>query len=506
MALAGLDIGGTGVKAVVFGRNGEIYAYAYREYNMIQEHPGWYEFRPEDIYEAAMGVLSQCVRSCDREILGIGVSSFGESWVLADEHGNVLSNGIIYLDDRGQEYVDELSSMTDLEEYRQKTGTPPRLVHSIYKLRVMEQYHPGILKRARSFHFIADFVLSRLGGGNFTDYGLAATSGAFDINSQQWISWIWEWAGLNPEILPSLLPAGSCTGKLSVQAAKLLGLKEGIPLVLGGHDHTPTSLSAGVYRSCTAMNAIGTTDSWTMITNSRNSLKKLCPPTYYKNHLMAGHYIVMPKANMSGGVLLKWFRDNLGRYEKKICEDTGRSFYEEYEKRMPSNPTNLLVLPRFGGFGKSLGDSAGILNMTLSTTSEEIYRAFMEGETFEMYGSLKSYMENIEPISEVAAVNGGANCDTYMQIRADVYALPVYTVACSQPGALGNAMLAGVAAGVYADVPEAVRLCRRIRKVFEPDRANHEYYMEQYEKYLKIYDFLGEIEKDVQIREEEKGK
>ena len=506
MALAGLDIGGTGVKAVIFGKNGEIYSSAYQEYNMIQEHSGWYEFWPEDIYEAAMRVLSQCVRDCEEEIQGIGVSSFGESWVLTDEYGAVISNSIIYLDNRGQEYVDELLSMVDLEEYRQKTGTAPRLVHSIYKLKVMERHHPGILKRVRNFHFVADFVISRLGGGNFTDYGLAATSGAFDINDNQWISWIWEWAGLNPEILPVLVPAGSCMGNLSVQAARILGLKAGIPLVSGGHDHTPASLSAGVYRSGTAMNAIGTTDSWTMVTNNKVSLKMLRPPTYYKNHLMTGHYIVMPKANMSGGVLLKWFRDNMGRYEKKLCEDNRENFYEEYEKRMPQKPTDLLVFPRFGGFGKNMGSSAGILNMTLSTTSEEIYRAFMEGETFEMYSSLKAYMESVEPVSEVIAVNGGANCDTYMQIRADIYALPVYTVACNQPGALGNAMLAGVAAGIYADITEAVTRCRRIRKVFEPVSINHEYYMEQYEKYLKIYDFLNGVERTVQIKEQEKKK
>ena len=494
MALIGLDVGGTGVKAVAFGRGGAILSSSYREYDMIQDHPGWYELEPAQIFEAARGVLKEAAGACPEEVFGIGVSSFGESFVCLDENDNIISRSIMYLDNRGEEYVREMTEKLDLEAFRLRTGTVPRNLQSIYKMRVLEQYHPGTLARTKKIHFIADFILSRLGGGHFTDYGLAATTGAFDLSTKTWINDMFEWAGLDPAVLPKPIAAGACFGHLSRAAAEDLGLKEGIVLVSGGHDHVPSSLGSGVYRAGTAMNAIGTVDTFMIITDDADTMLHYNGNYGFKNHLLPGNYQVMPSGNLTGGVLLKWFRDHIGKYEKAMWAKEGLDFYAEYEKQMPQKPTDLLVLPRFGGYGTTFADRAGILNLTLSTTNEEIYRAFMESETYEMYTSLKDYMDQNKPLSGITAVNGGANCNTYMQIRADIYNIPVTTVNCPQPGALGDAMLAGIAAGIYKDANEAVADCVAIRRVFEPNAENHAYYMEMYDKYRKVYDFMRSIE------------
>ena len=494
MALIGLDVGGTGVKAVAFTDGGIILSSAYQEYDMIQDHPGWYELEPAQIFEAARGVLKKAAAQCPEEVLGIGVSSFGESFVCLDENDNILSRSIMYLDNRGEEYVREMTDMLDLKQFRLRTGCVPRNLQSVYKMRVLEQYHPGTLAKTKKIHFIADFILSRLGGEHYTDYGLAATTGAFDINQKTWIDDMFRWAGLDPAVLPTPTAAGTCIGKLSPSAAQDLGLKSGIVLISGGHDHVPSSLGSGVYRAGTAMNAIGTVDTFMFITDDGDMMHHYEGTYGFKNHLLPGHYQMMPGGNLTGGVLLKWFRDHIGKYEKNLWAAQGKDFYTEYEKQMPKTPTDLLVLPRFGGYGTTFAERAGILNLTLSTTNEEIYRAFMESETYEMYTPLKHYMDNNKPLTGVTAVNGGANCDTYMQIRADIYNLPVTTVDCPQPGALGDAMLAGIAAGVYADVHQAVADCVKVRRVFTPDAENHAYYMQMYEKYRKVYDFMRQIE------------
>ena len=161
---------------------------------------------------------------------------------------------------------------------------------------------------------------------------------------------------------------------------------------------------------------------------------------------------------------------------------------------MAKEPTDLIVLPRFGALGNTFGDKAGILNMTLSTTNEEIYRAFMEGESFEMLGHLRDYLSCGGRVDELTAVGGGARCDTYMQIRADVFNLPVRTVTCDQPGALGDAIMAGIAAGVFRDADEAISSIVGVRRIFEPNEKTHEYYMEQYDKFRRIYEYLRTIQ------------
>ena len=494
MALMGIDVGGTGVKAVVFGKGGVILSSSYQEYDMIQDHPGWYELEPADIYAAVKQVMREAAAGTKEEIVGIGVSSFGESFVCLDSNDNIISRSIMYLDNRGENYVDEMRAKLDLAEFRLRTGTAPRNLQTLYKMRVLEEYHPGTLARTKKIHFLADFVLSRLGGEHFTDYGLAATTGAFDINTRSWITDMFEWAGIDPAILPTPVPAGTLIARLSESAGAELGIKPGAALISGGHDHIPSSLGSGVYRAGTAMNAIGTVDCFMIITDDADMLQHYNAQYSFKSHALPGHFCMMPGGNLTGGVLLKWFRDHIGRLEKNEWLKEGKDFYSEYEKQMPKTPTDLIVLPRFGAFGETFADRAGILNLTLSTTNEEIYRAFMESETYEMYTSLKGYMDGNGPLSSITAVNGGANSKTYMQIRADIYNIPVKTVDCPQPGALGDAMLAGIAAGVYKDLDEAVADCVHVRDIFEPNPENHAYYMTMYEKYMKIYQFMKEIE------------
>ncbi len=488
MALIGLDVGGTGVKAVAFDDDGRILCSSYCEYDMLQPAPGAYEYDPNAMENAAFQVLREAIAGCAAPVRGIGVSSFGESIVLLDAHDRVLCNTAMYLDTRGAEDLAILSDMQERYAFRAQMGTRPRINHTLVKLRVLARENPEALNRAKKALFIADFILYRLGGAHCTDYSVAATTGGMDVRDMCWRGDLWQWAGLDPAILPRLVAPGTCVGELCADAAQKLGTKPGAKLVIGGLDHIPSSLGCGVTRKGQMMNAIGTVDCACLITDT------IDPHRYDGDFLFLPYYAPGAYggliANMAGGVLLKWFREHFGRAEKERWKRDGLDFYAEYEKQMAKEPTDLIVLPRFAGYSPRMCDRAGILNLTLSTTNEQIYRAFMEGATYEMYTLLRAYGQHIE---SVTAVGGGARCDTYMQIRADVFGTPVHTVACDQPGALGNAMTAGVAAGIFSNLDEAVRTCVRTRRTFFPDDARHAFYASQYEKYCKIYDALADL-------------
>ena len=493
MALIGVDVGGTGGKAVPFSATGDILASTYQEYDMYSDAPGHFEAVPSKIYEATRQVLRKTAADCPEHVDGIGVSSFAESFVCFDKDDNILCNSIMYLDSRGKDMPQMLFEKVPLEEVRAYSGASPRHIHSIFRIMLMKRIWPGVLEKTVKIHFIADFILSRLGAGHYCDYSLATSTLAFDINEKKWRRDLFAWAGLDPDALPEPRPTGEKLGELSKEAAADLGLDAGIPLVSGGHDHIASSVGAGVYRAGQMMNAIGTVDGFTILCDDPAVCRRANGYDYiYKPHYFQQNYAVMT-SNLTGGVLLKWFREHLGRYEKEHWSQAGRDFYAEYEKQMAKTPTDLIVLPRFGAYGDTFADRAGILNLTLSTSNEEIYRAFMEGESFEMYSHLKDYLSCGGRVESLTAVGGGARCDTYMQIRADVFNVPVRTVSCDQPGALGDAMMAGIAAGVFRDADEAIDSIVTIRRVFEPNADTHAYYMSQYEKYCKIYEFLRSV-------------
>ncbi|MBP3372121.1 MAG: hypothetical protein J6L88_06280 [Clostridia bacterium] len=488
MALIGLDVGGSGAKAVAFSDEGKILCTSYQEYDMINPAPGQYEYDPNAIWAAARGVLAEAAQKCGDIVRGIGVSSFGESYAILDENDQVLCNTMMYLDTRGQEFLDELNAKYDIYDFRAKMGSRPRINHSTVKLHVVSAERPDVIKKAKKILFMMDFVLYRLGGEHATDYSLAETTGGLDLTTYQWNRELFDWAGIDVSLLPKLVAPGTCVGTLSEKAAADLGIAPGAKLVCGGLDHIPASIGCGVTKKGQLANSIGTVDCFNLITDT------IDPHIYDGDFLFLPHYTKDHFggliANMAGGVLLKWFRNHIGKYEKEMWKNEGKNFYVEYEKRMAKEPTDLIVLPRFAGYSKKFSDRAGILNMTLSTTNEELYRAFMEGASYEMFHMMQAYGQGID---SVTAVGGGANCDTYMQIRADVFNLPVYTVTCDQTGALGNAMAAGIAAGIFRDVDEAVAACVETRKVFYPDQKRNEYYMEMYDKYLRIYKALEEF-------------
>ena len=90
----------------------------------------------------------------------------------------------------------------------------------------------------------------------------------------------------------------------------------------------------------------------------------------------------------------------------------------------------------------------------------------------------------------ITATGGGAASDLALQIRADVFGLPVCTLTDDESGTLGCMMMAAVADGAYASAQEAVDRAVHIRKEFRPDPERHGRYMEKYEKYKKLYELM----------------
>ncbi len=495
MALVGIDVGGTGVKAVAYSEKGAELKQAYREYSMKNPETGVYVFDPQAIYQAAESVLKEVTFGCGEEVLGIGCSSIGESFICLDEIENVLCDSIMYFDTRGGEDVKEFLAKWPAEVLHKFESWPPSRINSIIKMRVMSRENPGFFSRVKRIRMLPDFILSRLGAGHVCDESIAATVRAHNTLTSQWIPEMFEWAGLDYRLMPKIIPLGAEMGEVPERIAKEIGVKPGAKLVSGGHDHTAASIGVGLTRVGQLMNEIGTVD-FAMMLIGDSDLPKLRQPDGsrigFRRHLGPGTYAINAGGGgLTGGAILRWFRDHFGLLEKAECERIGADFYAEYNKKFPKEPTDLIVLPQFGTGLPGRDHTGAILNMTMSTTNEQIYRAFMECETFAVYTGLKYVNDNIREVEDVIALGGGARSADYMQIRSDVFNAPVKTVNSDQAGTHGDAMLAGVAVGVWKDIEEAIEASVQIKETFEPNQKNHAYYMEMYEKYLRVYEAVN---------------
>ncbi len=485
MALLGLDIGTTGAKATAFDIEGHVISYAYQEYN-LDFTDNRCEFTPEAIFEAVKSVIKRAVsQAAPVHIEAICASSIGEAFILLDKDGCELVNSPIYLDARGGEECALLAEHFGADRIMGITGHPPAAMYSICKLMWFARHEPKLLEKVKYLLFFGNYVMYKLGGRPVTDYSLAARSMCFDIHSKQWSGEIISYAGLDTGIFPETAAAGTVIGNISSGIAQELGINNTAKLVLGGHDQVMAAIGAGVIKPGQAVNGIGTVDCITPLFKGVRINNRMLAASFANVPYAEDDTFVTYAFNFTGGSLLKWFRDTFAAWESK---DGDANLYEKLNREAPAEPTNLLVLPYFGGtpvhrMGADLKGT--ITNLTLATNRGEIYRACMEGEAFEMRYYLEMLKCSDIGIDEMRTVGGGSRSPQWLQIRADIFNKMIVTMQCEEAGTLGAAMLAGVATGHYSSIEDAAEFVPQIKAYYSPGK-NCAFYEEKYQKYVSL--------------------
>ncbi len=492
MTVMGLDIGTTGVKATIFNEDGAICSYAYRQNVLEHPCPQYSEVDLRQLWENVKQVIQEAhAKNGHKPLKALCTSSFGEAFVALDSHGGVLMNSAIYMDPRGESQSDFLRGLIGDTKFMGITGHTPHAMYSLSKLLWYKEHEPNLFASISNLLFFGDYILYKLGGEFITDYSLAARSMCFDIQNKVWSSEILDAVGVPGNLFPQAKPAGTPVGTIGKAVAQELGLNQDILLVLGGHDQIMTALGAGVIEPGSAVNGMGTVDCITPIFSGTRLGADMIERSYVCVPFIFEDTYTTYAFNMTGGSLLQWFRDTFAQDIPKTV-----NAYAVLEREMPKAPTPLFVLPHFFGSPVPKVDTqarGAIVNLSRSSTRGEIFRACLEGETFEMKRNLLALAEVGIDCTELRTVGGGSRSPDWLQIRADIFELPVCAMEFEEAGTLGTAILAGTAAGLFASVQEGKQRLVRTRKVYEPGNENSEIYRERYDKYALLYEALKPV-------------
>ena len=492
MLLAGLDIGTTGCKITVYRPDGECLGRVYKDYPHAlssSEH----EVDARLIWEAVKGMLAEAAAKWPG-IGGIGVTSFGESFVMLDAGGSHLHNAILYTDTRGADECGRLCAALGRENIANITGLNPHPMYSISKLMWLKAQRPELYEKAVRICLMEDFAVFMLTGTPQIDYALASRTMAFDIRKLAWSDEVLSAAGISKSLLPKAVPAGTCAGTVKPDLAKSLGLRTDVLVVSAGHDQVAAAVGSGVFDEGVAVDGAGTVECITPVFSK-------IPEGGAMDVMMDGGYSIVPHAvpgkyvcyafSFTGGGAVDWFSNNLAGYAAADAAKAGTSLYYQLEGGTPlDGPTGLLVLPHFAGAATpymDYGSKAAIVGLTLSTTQRDIFCAIMEGVCYEMRFNMDRLKDAGIRFDSLRATGGGANSKVWMQMKADVLNVPVAAMRASEAGGAGAAMMAGVACGIYPDLRDAARMTVSERETFLPRSAAHERYSAAYEKFKKLY-------------------
>ena len=496
MNYLGIDIGSSGCKAVAYDRGGEPLAHAFRDYNVIHTNDGGAELDSEEVIRKCFEVIKECAGQVEpNTIVGMGISSQGEAFTAISDRGEILCNAMISSDTRSGTLVESWTGEFGKEKLYQITGHTAHPMFTLFKLLWLKQNRPDIWGRARKFYCFEDLLQYRLGLDPAIAYPLAGRTMMFDVRKHVWSGDILRSIGVNPGQLARPLPSGTVAGTVDSGIAYELGLAEKAFVVTGGHDQACGALGAGITKAGMAMYATGTVDCITPafanpVFTEELFNNNLC--TY--DHSVEGMYVTVA-FSLTGGNILKWFRDEFGHREVAEAERLGEDAYQLLLNQMGRSPSSLLVLPYFTPSGTPYFDletRGAILGLRLSTNRGEFIRGLLEGVAFEMRLNMEILAGSGCEIDEMRVIGGGARSDTWTQLKADVTGKKITTLNITEAGCTGVAMLACAAHRGEA-VGELANKWISPRSVIKPSPGNISWYNKRFEVYKKLYHSIREL-------------
>jgi xylulokinase len=493
MSLLGIDVGTSGCKATALSAEGKILATAYREYDVLRPRPGRAELDSREVWGKVQDVIAEVAAHTRHDpIAALCVSSMGEAMTPVSAEREILGNCLMGFDARGAEAVARLSTMDPIRFF-EISGNVASNIYGGPKLAWLRDNHPRLFARAHKFLGWQGLVVHLLGCDAVMDYSLANRTLFLDLQAETWSAEVLDLVGIPAEKLPRLVPTGTVAGTVADAMADRLGLPRGVKVVVGAHDQCVNAVGAGVTRPGMAAYGLGTFICITPTFDAIPPAALMVPNKLnVEHHALPGLYVSF-YSNLTGGALLKWFRDTFAQAEKTAAQARGMDVYDLLLAEMPPEPTDLMVLPHFAPTGPPYFEESArglIAGLTLETTRGEFIKALLEGVTYYFRAGLDILAQANIAIDEYRATGGGAKSDGWLQIKADILGRPLARPRVTEATSLGAVILAGVGAGVYASVDEAIRQLVQIERVFEPDPKRHAEYTERFARYARLYPFV----------------
>jgi xylulokinase len=489
--LLAIDAGTTSVKAGLFTPDGRCLGVGREEYQLETPAPDRAQLDPEVYWQACLKTVRAAIGQSDvkpEQVIAVAVSSQGETTITLDAQGKAIYPAMVWLDNRATDQAAFLAKRFGAEVYI-RTGIPEIVATwPACKILWIRQNEPDVFERAAKFVLVQDYLVYRLTGRIVTDGSISCTTLNYDLIENSWWADLQEAIGIRTAQLPEIVQPGTNVGTLTPETARLLGLTTGTCVVTGGMDQSVGAIGAGNFKpgmvseTTGAALAIQATITDPMIDHSK------VVPVYY--HSAPGQYLFVPVCP-TAGMALKWLRDAFFQDELQAAEMGTADAYDrltELAGLVPAGSDGLVMLPHLmGAFSPepNLQARGSFTGFTLSHTRAHFVRALLEGVAFMLRRNLETIERTGIQIHEIRSSGGGARSRLWNQIKADVCNRPVVTLANEETGLLGDAILAGVASGVFQSIEDGCSAMVRVKQSLLPG-AEAEAYTEPYRRYCEL--------------------
>lgn len=492
-----LDLGTGSIKALVVDRHCRVIGSAAAPYPVERPRDDWAEQDPDRWWNQVVAAVRTALARADHPpIAAIGISGQMHGTVLLDANGRPVRPAIIWEDRRSVVQVQRLTELIGAERLIEQCGSPLATGFQAATLAWLVEHEPEALRATHSILLPGDYVRFRLTGELVTEPSDASSTLLLDITTRSWSPEMIGAIGIEIDRLPRVMESTQITGRLTAESATQLGLPVGIPVTGGGADAPLAALAGAATSSDTLMLTISTGSQAILpaaepVVDPRGRIHTWCSLAS-PGMKLPGWYQM--GATLASGRALRWLREEIMSVPADLLEMSVAS--------VPPGSDGLLFLPYLNGERTPHmdPDAAGaFIGLRAHHGPAELSRAVMEGAVFSLLDAFEVLQELGGKPERIVLAGGGVRSQTWTQIVADIFDLPVEPLEESEGSAMGAAIVAGATIGWFDLAGGAMRSARYGHRI-EPEsnsvaiyRALHPIFQHTYQVLKDDFHELGRI-------------
>ncbi|AZU63753.1 xylulokinase [Neobacillus mesonae] len=484
------DLGTTNHKCVVYSENGEIVASATRKYPTLYSQGGMAEQNPDDWWGNFLETTKQVLEKIDPiHIAGISFSAHMNGCLPVDDNGQPLMRSMIHADTRSSEIERDVYDKVCEDQFYQLTGNRIDSRYPLLKIYWLKHRKPEVYKKARFFLQAKDYLAYKLTGVlGVTDYSDASLTGGLNLSTRRWEDSLYSELALDVTKMPNPVQSTEIVGYVQKSVAKLTGLIEGTPVVIGGGDGACATVGSGCVSKGDTYISMGTT-AWvskvvdTPFIDPQKRVFTICD-------LNPHYYNVLGTMQTAGGAY-EWVMKQLSSIvdwdEVKVVPE-----YDQFErqlKQVPAGSRGLIFHPYLLGERSPIwNDKArgSFFGMSLEHHRFDLAKAVLEGIAYSL-GSIYEVINYDGAEREISMIGGLVKSESFIQIISDVLSQPILIKRnASEATTIGAAIAGGVGIGMYPSFMAATSIIKTSQH-FTPIEHHRIVYKKQFEQFKELY-------------------
>lgn len=439
--LLGIDLGTSYFKVGLFDSTGLLQGLGRVAVVSTTGAHGRCELAADDFWRLLRQGLAQALAQAGAhagQIVGLSYSTQANTFILLDERAKPLTPVVIWTDRRASPVEPAVARFGASTEFHRATGFVGLSAEfAPVKWRWFQRVEPALWERAARVMTLSDYFTFALTGEAAVDASSAAFTGIYATATGGWWPVAQHFFHVRDSQLSRVLPPGCPCGRTVPQATRLLGLPPGVPFAVGALDHHAAAIGSGLERFAEASISTGTVLAALTLADAVEPVAGC----YHGPHLDGRFYrLAFDPAGAN----------QLEAYQKESAPHLGIAELVDLASKVP--PGAGVAAPRGEKADQRHGREVRIIMERISATQRTLLQRLCVGQR----------------VRRVIATGGGAQSDTWLQIKADMLDATIIAPRCHERACLGAAAFAAVAAQLYRNVSEALLAMVHSDRVVEP--------------------------------------